>query len=229
MKEIKRNMEDIYPASPVAVARNKSTGNVMSSTSTPSKNCSITAAKNHRHMTAVVDDGDGDPIECTGKSCKSCTAGVVADCVALCCCPCAVIDILTLAFFRIPWTMGRKYLGKSKKSEKKKKKNNNNKKKMIQNKKKEEEMEKSYSYRDCVTYELDSIDGRVSTRSVRDEEIVTGNLKKSLGIVIGEEDKNNTSAKFDVEQFWLDLYEQVGHLGFGRVSYTGIPSQGNTG
>lgn len=122
MKEIKRNMEDIYPASPVAVARNKSTGNVMSSTSTPSKNCSITAAKNHRHMTAVVDDGDGDPIECTGKSCKSCTAGVVADCVALCCCPCAVIDILTLAFFRIPWTMGRKYLGKSKKSEKKEEK-----------------------------------------------------------------------------------------------------------
>lgn len=207
---------DSYPASPVAVARNKSTGNVMSS-STPSRNCPITAAKNHRHVAAVVDDGDVDPIECTGKSCKSCTAGVVADCVALCCCPCAVIDILALAFFRIPWIMGRKYLGKSKKSEKKKKK------------KEEEEMEKSYSYRDCVTYELDSIDGRISTRSVKDEEIVTGNGKKSLGIVIGEEDKNNISAKFDVEQFWLDLYEQVGHLGFGRVSYTGIPSQGNTG
>lgn len=199
---------------------------MMSSNS--SRNCPTNAAKNHRHVAACGDDEDGDPIECTGKSCKSCTAGVVADCVALCCCPCALIDILALAFFRIPWMLGRKYLEKSKKSEKKKKK------KKIQ-KKKEEEMEKSYSYRDCVTYELDSTDGRFSTRSVKDEEIVTGNGKKSMGVVIGEEeeeelkDKNNTSAKFDVEQFWLELYEQVGHLGFGRVSYTGIPSQGNTG
>ncbi|CAN4082441.1 unnamed protein product [Withania somnifera] len=197
---------DSYPASPVAVARNKSPVNV----TTSSRNGPITAVRNLRHVEAV---DDNDPIECTGKSCKSCTAGVVADCVALCCCPCAVIDILALAFLKIPWMMGRKCLGNGKKKE----------------------MEKSYSYRDCVTYELDSTDGRVSTRSVKveDEQVITANAKNTLGIVIGEKeevkDKNNVSAKFDAEEFWLDLYEQVGHSGFGRVSFTGIPSQGNTG
>ncbi|KAK4367452.1 hypothetical protein RND71_011244 [Anisodus tanguticus] len=191
---------DGYPASPI-VARNKST---TSNVSTPSR----TAVKNHRHV-AAIDDDDGDPIECTGKSCKSCTGGVVADCVALCCCPCAVIDILALTFLKIPYMMGRKYLGKGKKKLSSKK-----------SQKKKEIMEKSYSYRDCVTYELDSIDGRISTRSVKDE-------RTKLGIVIGEEDNNVISASFDVEQLWLELYEQGGHLGFGRVSFTGIPSQGS--
>ncbi|KAM3286695.1 hypothetical protein P3S67_025494 [Capsicum chacoense] len=179
-------------------------------TTTPSRNHPTTAVKNHRRVAAV-----DDPIECTGKFCMSCTAGVVADCVALCCCPCAVIDILALAFLKMPWTMVRKCFGKGKKMGKKKK-----------------EKERSYSYRDCVTYDLDSIDGRISTRSVIDEDIIiTANEKESLGIVIAEQDKNNiTSNKFDnAEEFWLDLYEQVGHLGFGRVSYTGIPTQGNSG
>lgn len=212
---IKKRGMDGFSASPVVVARN---GNV----STPSRNGVITAAKNHRHVAAVVDDDDYT-IECTGKSCKSCTGGVVADCVALCCCPCALIDILALAFFKIPWMMGRKYLGKGKKKLSSKKSEEKKKKKK---KKKKEEMEKSCSYRDCVTYELDSTDGRISTRSVikvEDEEIIAG----KLGIVIGEQeelkDKNNISP----EEIWLDLYEQVGHLGFGRVSFTGIPSQGN--
>ncbi|CAN4079233.1 unnamed protein product [Withania somnifera] len=195
---------------PVSVAR---PGNV-----TPSSR--ITAVRNHRHVEAV----DDDPIECTGKSCKSCTAGVVADCVALCCCPCAVINILALTFLKIPWMMGRKCLVKGKKKLSSKR---------SQKKKKEDrKMDKSYSYRGCVTYELDSTDGRISTRSVKveEEEIITENGKKSLGIVIGEkEDKNNNRTKYDAEEFWLDLYEQVGHLGFGRVSFTGIHSQGNTG
>ncbi|MCD9558786.1 hypothetical protein HAX54_016404 [Datura stramonium] len=209
---------DGYSASPIVVAR---TGNV----STPSRNGVITAAKNHRHVAAVDDDDDGDTIECTGKSCKSCTGGVVADCVALCCCPCALIDILALAFFKIPWMMGRKYLGKGKKKLSSKKSEEKKKKKKKKKKKEEEkEMEKSYSYRDCVTYELDSTDGRISTRSVikvEDEEIIAG----KLGIVIGEQeevkDKNNISG----DEIWLDLYEQVGHLSFGRVSFSGIPSQ----
>ncbi|XP_060193527.1 uncharacterized protein LOC132622875 [Lycium barbarum] len=209
---------DGYPASPVVVARNKST---------PSRTATITAVKNHRHVAAVDDDDDGDPIECTGKSCKSCTGGVVADCVALCCCPCAVIDILALTFLKIPYMMGRKYLVKGKKKLSSKKKLEKQKKKM----KKKEEMEKSYSYRDCVTYELDSTDGRISTRSVKVEDEEKEKERTKLGIeLIGEEvlkDNNVISASFDAEEFWLELYEQVGHLGFGRVSFTGIPSQGS--
>lgn len=75
--------------------------------------------KNHRH--AVVDD---DTIKCSGKSCRSCSGGLIADCVAVCCCPCAVVNILALAFLKIPWMVGRKCLRmvKKKKLEDKKRK-----------------------------------------------------------------------------------------------------------
>ncbi|XP_009768310.1 uncharacterized protein [Nicotiana sylvestris] len=202
---------DVYP-SPVA-ARN------------PKGGAMITAVKNRRHVVAVDDDDDaGDQIECTGKSCKSCTVGVVADCVALCCCPCAVISILGLAFFKIPWIMGKKILvkGKKKSSKKLEKKK----------KKKKKEMEKSYSYRDCVTYELDSIDG--ISRRIKvfedEEEDEAEKERTKWGIVIGEEEelKDKFSGRFiDAEEVWFELYE-FGHLGFGRVSFTGIsPSSTN--
>src|SRR5688572_27896661 len=79
--------------------------------------------KNQRHGT-VVDDEDGDPIKCSGKSCRSCSGRLIADCVAVCCCPCAVVNILALAFLKIPWIVGRKCfrMVKKKKLEDKKRK-----------------------------------------------------------------------------------------------------------
>lgn len=75
--------------------------------------------QHHRH--AAADGGDNDDghpgdrrIKCTGKSCKACTAGVIADCVAVCCCPCAVVDCLVLALFKVPWKVGRKCLRRRK-------------------------------------------------------------------------------------------------------------------
>ncbi|KAK1440874.1 hypothetical protein QVD17_06706 [Tagetes erecta] len=63
-----------------------------------------------------VEDDDG--VECSGKAC---TARVIADCVAVCCCPCAIINFLTLAFFKVPWMMGRRCLSHLSKKNKKKK------------------------------------------------------------------------------------------------------------
>ncbi|GLT33235.1 hypothetical protein SLA2020_078390 [Shorea laevis] len=63
--------------------------------------------------------GGGDSIECSGKYCRSCSAGLIADCVALCCCPCAVVNLLTLALIKVPWKMGRRCLGLGKKKRKK--------------------------------------------------------------------------------------------------------------
>ncbi|XP_028772300.1 uncharacterized protein LOC114729469 [Neltuma alba] len=62
----------------------------------------------------AVDDS-GDLIECSGKYCRSCTAGMIADCVALCCCPCAVLHCFALAFVKAPWMVGRRCLGLGKK------------------------------------------------------------------------------------------------------------------
>ncbi|KAI3808724.1 hypothetical protein L1987_24683 [Smallanthus sonchifolius] len=60
-------------------------------------------------------------VECSGKACQSCTARVMADCVAVCCCPCAVINFFTLTFLKLPWMMGRKclrHLGSKRKKKK---------------------------------------------------------------------------------------------------------------
>ncbi|PSR87574.1 Chromo domain-containing protein isoform 1 [Actinidia chinensis var. chinensis] len=135
-----------------------------------------------KHCPCPADDS-GDPIECSGKHCRSCTAGLIADCVAVCCCPCAVVSCFALAFLKAPWMMGRRCLGIGKK-----------KRRRLEN---ERECEKTGS--DLV--DMDGI-----------SEIGTGL-------------EGNLSARFEAERVWLELY-QVGHLGFGRVSFTGIPSQG---
>ncbi|KAF8390420.1 hypothetical protein HHK36_024946 [Tetracentron sinense] len=61
-----------------------------------------------------VDDA-GDLIECSGQYCRSCTASLLADCVAVCCCPCAVLSLLALAFVKVPLMVGRRCLGLGKK------------------------------------------------------------------------------------------------------------------
>ncbi|KAL2523329.1 hypothetical protein Fot_27252 [Forsythia ovata] len=162
-----------------------------------SRNGTISVRKHNRNRNrnrhAVVDDDGVDPITCTGKSCQSCTAGVIADCVAVCCCPCAVVNLLALAFIKVPWMVGRKCFGMGKKNRRLEKKR---------------KCERSYS--DCCgdTFGI-SGKGRVNGGTV--SEIVSPE----------EELPDNFSAGFEAEEI---LYE-IGHLGFGRVSFTGIPSE----
>ncbi|XP_009598404.1 uncharacterized protein [Nicotiana tomentosiformis] len=167
--------------------------------STPSRNAITTNGKNHRH-TVVDEDDCGDPIECSGKSCKACTGGLIADCVAVCCCPCAVVNILALAFLKIPWMVGKKCLRMAKK-------------KKLEKKRKDD---KSCCY---------SADRVMYADSVEREE--GGGEVGTLGMVnsqFGEEElKDSFSARIDAEEVWLELY-RVGHMGFGRVSFTGINS-----
>ncbi|XP_022873424.1 uncharacterized protein LOC111392332 [Olea europaea var. sylvestris] len=148
------------------------------------------AMRRHRNRQAVEDDDGVDKITCTGKSCQSCTAGVIADCVAVCCCPCAVVNLLALAFIKVPWMVGRKWFGMGKKNR--------------QLKEKRRKCERSYS--DCCgdTFGI-SGKGRVNGGTV-------------LEIVSPEEElPDNFSAGFEDEEIF--------HLGFGRVSFTGIPCE----
>ncbi|CAL0321799.1 unnamed protein product [Lupinus luteus] len=64
--------------------------------------------KKSRFATTAVDDGGG--IDCSGKYFKSCMGGLIADCVALCCCPCAVLHCFALAFVKAPWVVGRRQM-----------------------------------------------------------------------------------------------------------------------
>ncbi|PWZ18408.1 hypothetical protein Zm00014a_015903 [Zea mays] len=43
-----------------------------------------------------------------GWRCRSCAAAAIADCVALGCCPCAVVALLALALVRAPLAVGRR-------------------------------------------------------------------------------------------------------------------------
>ncbi|CAK8533640.1 unnamed protein product [Lathyrus sativus] len=90
-----------------------SNGVVSSKTTTNNDRNRGNRSTNKRFTT--VDDGEAD-IECSGKHCKSCTSGLVADCVALCCCPCVVLHC-----FSLPFIMGKKCLGLGSKNKNKKK------------------------------------------------------------------------------------------------------------
>ncbi|KAL0431656.1 UNVERIFIED_CONTAM: hypothetical protein Sradi_0791600 [Sesamum radiatum] len=164
-----------------------------------STSSSAAAVKDCRRLRRhSVDEDVGDPVACTGKSCQSCTAGVIADCVAVCCCPCAVVSILALAFVKLPWAVARKCLGRQRR------------KRML-----EERRKRGGGDRDGISEK-----GRV-------EEGMSEIVLSCRGGVIGEEEEevnDHFSAEFKAEEVWLELYE-VGHLGFGRVSFTGIPFQ----
>nr|GLL26662.1 uncharacterized protein LOC109158090 [Ipomoea trifida] len=148
-------------------------------------------SRKNRHRSGDV---AGDEIACTGKACKLCTAGMIADCVAVCCCPCAVVDILVLALFKVPWTLGRKWL--------RKRRNGGGGARRICSRRSE---------------------GIPRMGSVEDETLGMGSSVSVFGIR-EQGGKDNFSARFDSEEVWFDLY-QVGHLGFGRVSFTEIPPQ----
>ncbi|KAM1565649.1 hypothetical protein ACFX1Z_044427 [Malus domestica] len=168
---------------------------------TSSTGSTTTPARKSRYGYAV-DDGAGDRIECTGRFCKSCSGALIADCVALCCCPCALVNFLTLAFVKVPWMVGRKCLGLGKKKGQKREKR-----------------------RKCKG-------GRSSKRGIEwvvergEEEGKVPEISWRGGD--GEEEMECDSARQEAERMWLELY-QIGHLGFGRVSFTGIQSLGNKG
>ncbi|KAL8528220.1 hypothetical protein ACS0TY_005871 [Phlomoides rotata] len=152
---------------------------------TPSPSSSSSSAVvGRRDRRRCAEEDDGDPVACTGKSCQSCTAGVIADCVAVCCCPCAVVNILTLAFVKLPWAVARKFLGRRKRKRRRR---------MLEEK------------RRCGGGDRDGIE-------------------MSEIVLSCEELNDHFSAEFKGEDVWLELYE-VGHLDFGRVSFSGIPFQ----
>ncbi|KAM1075891.1 hypothetical protein PS2_023211 [Malus domestica] len=167
---------------------------------TSSAGHTTTPARKSRY---AADDAVGDRIECTGRYCKSCSGTLIADCVALCCCPCAVVNFLTLAFVKVPWMVGRKCLGLGKKKGQKR-----------ENKR-----------RKCK--------GGGSSKSGIEWVVERGEEERKQPEVsrrsgYGEEETECGGARLEAERVWLELY-QIGHLGFGRVSFTGTQSLGNKG
>ncbi|PIN04689.1 hypothetical protein CDL12_22780 [Handroanthus impetiginosus] len=163
------------------------------SASPASSSSSVAVGKDCRRLRRhMVEEDVGDPVACTGKSCQSCTAGVIADCVAVCCCPCAVVNILTLAFVKLPLAVARRCIERRRKRRRRR------------------------TLEEKRNVDTDGISERGRVEEGTSEIVLS---------VIGDEELNDHfRAEFTADDVWLELHE-VGHLGFGRVSFTGIPFQ----
>ncbi|XP_009125991.1 uncharacterized protein LOC103850942 isoform X1 [Brassica rapa] len=163
----------------------------------------------------------GVQVKCSGRSWA---AAAIADCVALCCCPCAIINFLTLTFVKVPWMIGRRCLGGRRKKQNKRRLHKRQRRGKINS----EDGFHHYNNRKFETAVEDEKCGGGSGGDDDDDHrfvverdgSLTKDEEEKTASVSGSEE-SRTSARVEAERVWLELY-QIGHLGFGRVSFTGI-------
>ncbi|GAB2284213.1 hypothetical protein Dimus_018679 [Dionaea muscipula] len=163
------------------------------------------------------DNADQETVLCSSRHCKACTAVLIADGVAVCCCPLAVVSLLALVFIKVPYMVGKRCFGLRRK------------RKEINRKcwKNEADSSSAANYNDLLAR------NRIGSHH-RDDHGCNHNdivfeFRKGKEVVVVEEEKEKEEeeerksfcAGFEAERFFLELY-QVGQLGFGRISFTGV-------
>ncbi|XP_068638551.1 uncharacterized protein [Aristolochia californica] len=167
----------------------------MGSASEASKNV---ATRRQRFST----DEAVDAVDCSGKSCRSCSGNLLADCVAVCCCPCAVVNLLVFAFVKVPWAAGKRCIG------------------VLKRKRRVEGWKSKRKIRGIEREESTRSSKKVERKA--DLQFPLGFSKPETDMEDDEWQVENFSAGREAERVWMELY-QIGHLGFGRVSFTGTP------
>ncbi|KAJ1689673.1 hypothetical protein LUZ63_013828 [Rhynchospora breviuscula] len=161
-----------------------------------------------RYRFPVSDTDFSDHVECTEcstQTCQSCSAFVMGDCIALCCCPCSFVHLLAFSLVKAPYLVGRR------------------------------------CYR-ILRKKKGLLQKRISDAGESDGEVVVGVEYKGFddksgelgmgvwGIGLGEYkniSNGRLSTKIDADKVWMDLY-QVGHWGFGRISFSTNPLAGTS-
>ncbi|CAL9187101.1 unnamed protein product [Musa hybrid cultivar] len=141
-----------------------------------------------------------DHVECSGNSCRSCTAVLVANCIALGCCPCAVVNMLTLTLVKVPWMVSRRWwqsLRRTGASQRRRVADAAT----VGREGTSSEMKRNYKWNE---------EGAVGERKGHSGR---GSLPSSLGANDG---------------VWEELY-RVGNWGFGRVSFSGTQREWHSG
>ncbi|KAJ3695300.1 hypothetical protein LUZ60_000677 [Juncus effusus] len=159
-----------------------------------------------RYRFPISDPDHSGYLECSTQSCRTCSAFAVADCIALCCCPCSVINMLTFSFVKAPYLISRRMLKTIKK------------KKGLLHRRSNSDIEESDG-EIVVDYNVKGFE--------RKSKDWNGELDKGIwGISLGEYKNINSSGrlstKIDPDKIWMDMY-QVGQWGFGRVSFSTNP------
>ncbi|XP_077252693.1 uncharacterized protein LOC143892112 [Tasmannia lanceolata] len=132
-----------------------------------------------------------DHVDCSVEFCRTCSVSLVADCVAVCLCPCAVLDLFALAFVKIPWLVGRRCV------------------RLLKKKGHLVELKRIIRRKRGVE-KKGVIERDVSLRREGGEE-VEFNI---VGVGEGEKESEDFCARVEAERVLMELYE-VGRLGFG--------------
>ncbi|XP_040380334.1 uncharacterized protein LOC121054493 [Oryza brachyantha] len=142
------------------------------------------------------DDGEEEEEPTTaggdGCRCRSCAAVMLADCIALGCCPCAVVSMLSLALVKAPLVVGRRCVGRLR-----------SRRRTLLHKKRVSD----------AAGETKAIAKAEADAVVADDDAATASPAEAAGAA-GDGDGDGDLA-------WLEEMYQMGHWGFGRVSISG--------
>lgn len=136
-------------------------------------------------------DDDEEPTTATECGCRSCAAVMLADCIALGCCPCAVVSLLSLALVKAPFVVGRRCVGRLRRR-----------RRMLLHKKR---------VRDVAAGASSSTTIAASDADVRDK-------ATKVEVDVGVAGEVAGGADDEEELAWLEERYRMGHWGFGRVS-----------
>uniref|UniRef100_A0ACD5VRM2 Uncharacterized protein n=1 Tax=Avena sativa TaxID=4498 RepID=A0ACD5VRM2_AVESA len=137
-----------------------------------------------------------DHAECTAQSCRSCVAVSLADCIALGCCPCAVVSLLGLALVKAPFALGRRCVRRLLRRHGR----------MRQKKRVRDDMDLAAGKRPAGA-KCAAPGGEDTSKDDDDGDDVAA---------------ADAAAASEAERVWLEMY-QVGHWGFGRLSFSVNP------
>ncbi|XP_051210249.1 uncharacterized protein [Lolium perenne] len=153
-------------------------------------------APGRRRFQAGSEEEEEPTTATAGCRCRSCAAVAVADCVALGCCPCAVVGLLGLALVRAPLAVGRRLIRRRRRA--------------LLRGKRVRDVAAATVTGDCVRAkgvekEVPGVVGGVET--------LTATTGGDVVVAPGGDDH-------EAELAWLEEMYRTGRWGFGRVSFS---------
>jgi len=132
---------------------------------------------------------------CTRQTCGTCSTSAVASCVALCCCPCAVVSCLTMALVKAPYVAGRRCVARIARRRLRK--------------------ARTRRVRD-LNDEHEQQQGPWRSKELWGDDLP----RAAVDCADDGGSRTKVSSRMDVsEKVWVDMY-QVGLWGFGRLSFS---------
>ncbi|XP_062206310.1 uncharacterized protein LOC133908342 [Phragmites australis] len=162
----------------------------------------MTSPERPYRFPALPDDEQATRTRCTTQSCGTWGASAVANCVALCCCPCAVVSCLTLALVKAPYVAGRRCVVR------------------LARRRQLCALRNARRVRDLDEKQQDQLGDAAPRRSKECAELAGA-------VIVGAEGRAKVSSREDAaDKVWVEMYK-VGLWGFGRLSFSATGGGGD--